>query len=49
MAIVTLKLRTRVSWWVRPALAVAFVLAVLADRWIDAIVDRGIKVETDPA
>ena len=45
MATAKLKLRTRVAWWVRPALAAAFVLAMLADRWIDAIVDRGIKVE----
>lgn len=39
------KPRTRVAWWVRPALAAAFILAMLADRWIDAIVDQGIKVE----
>lgn len=45
MATVTLKLRTRVAWWVRPALAAAFVLNMLADRWVDAIVDRGIKVD----
>ncbi len=45
MAPVKLKLRTRVAWWVRPALAAAFVLAMLADRWIDSIVDRGVKVE----
>lgn len=45
MTTATIKLRTRISWWVRPALAVAFVLAVLAERWIDAIVDMGIKVE----
>lgn len=45
MATVKLKPRTRVAWWVRPALAAAFVLAMLADRWIDAIVDQGIKVE----
>lgn len=46
MAIVSIKVRTRVAWWVRPSLAAAFVLAMLADRWIDAIVDRGIKVES---
>lgn len=49
MAAVTIKLRTRVAWWVQPSLAAAFVLAMLVDRWIDAIVDRGIKIETGAA
>ena len=37
--------RTRIAWWVRPALAVAMALAQLADRWIDAIVDLGVRTE----
>ena len=49
MATMTLSLRTRIAWWVRPALAVVGVVArisaPLAERWIDAIVDRGIKVD----
>ena len=49
MATVSLALRTHVAWWVRPALAVAFLCASLcparADQMIDAIVDRGIKIE----
>jgi len=49
MATVTITLRTRVAWWVQPSLAAAFVLTMLTDRWIDAIVDRGIKIETDAA
>ena len=44
MATAKFKLRTRVAWWVRPALAAAIVLAMLADRWIDAIVDHGMKI-----
>lgn len=46
MVPVTITLRTHVAWWVRPTLAVAFVVARLAERCIDAIVDHGIKVET---
>ena len=51
MANVTITMRPRVAWWVRPALAVAFVIARLAEHWIGAIVDHGIKfdVETDAA
>lgn len=49
MVTVSLALRTYVAWWVRPALAVAFLCAPLcparADQMIDAIVDRGIKIE----
>jgi hypothetical protein len=49
MATVSLTLRTHVAWWVRPALSVAFLCASLcparADQMIDAIVDRGIKIE----
>jgi len=43
------KLRTRIAWWVRPALAMAFVCGTVCparvDGWIDVIVDRGVKVE----
>jgi len=49
MAIVSISLRIHIAWWVRPALAVAFLCASLcparADQMIDAIVDRGIKIE----
>jgi hypothetical protein len=49
MTTVSLALRMHVAWWVRPALAVVFVCASLcparADQMIDAIVDRGIKIE----
>ncbi|QJE03064.1 hypothetical protein HH212_26270 [Massilia forsythiae] len=45
----TLSLRTRIAWWVRPALAAACIVArisaPLAGRWIDAIVDYGIYVD----
>jgi len=49
MAILTAKLRTRIAWWVRPALAAVFICAAICpsrvEKWIDAIVDHGIKVE----
>ena len=49
MATVSLALRTHVAWWVRPALAVAFLCASIcparADQMIDAIVDLGIKTK----
>jgi len=49
MSSVSFALRTRIAWWVRPALAIAFLCASLcparADQMIDAIVDRGIKIE----
>jgi len=49
MAALEVKLRTQRAWWVRPALAAAFLLGSVcepcADRCIDFIVDKGIKVE----
>jgi hypothetical protein len=49
METVCLGVRTHVAWRVRPALAIAFLCASLcparADQMIDAIVDRGIKIE----
>lgn len=49
MATLNLKLRTRIAWWVRPALGLAFlggyIFPARVDGWIDAIVDRGIKIE----
>jgi hypothetical protein len=49
MSSVSFALRTRIAWWVHPALAIAFLCASLcparADQMIDAIVDRGIKIE----
>lgn len=49
MATLTVTLRTRIAWWVRPALAAVFLCAAICparvEKWIDAIVDRGIEVE----
>jgi len=49
MAAMELKLRTRIAWWVRPALfglrLVARISPSRIDRCIDFIVDKGIKVE----
>lgn len=49
MASLELKCRVRIAWWVRPALVGAFLCAMACparvEKWIDAIVDRGIKVE----
>ena len=49
MTFTALTVRAHVAWWVRPALTVAFLCASIcparADQMIDAIVDRGIKIE----
>jgi hypothetical protein len=41
----------RIAWWVRPALVVAMAFGCfsekLCDEWIDAIVDRGIRLGSD--
>lgn len=46
---VSFALRTHIAWWACPALAVAFLCASFcparADQMIDAIVDRGIRIE----
>jgi len=50
MATLTVKLRTRIAWWVRPALAAVVICAAICpsrvEKLIDAIVDRGIKFDT---
>ena len=49
MILITVTVRAQVAWWVRPALTVAFLCASIcptrADQMIDAIVDRGVKIE----
>ena len=49
MVITAMTVRCRFAWWVRPALAGVFLCAMVCpvrvEKWIDAIVDRGIKVE----
>jgi hypothetical protein len=49
MAMMELKLRTRIAWWVRPSLFGLALVARLApsrvERCIDIIVDKGIRVE----
>lgn len=49
METIKLEVRTRIAWWVRPALVLAFMCGAVCparvDRWVDVIVDRGIKVE----
>lgn len=51
MAAGALAVRVHVAWWVRPALTVAFlcraVCPACGDRWIDVIVDHGIKFGVD--
>ncbi|MFK3741426.1 hypothetical protein [Massilia sp. TN1-12] len=46
MAGAYIKVRMRIAWWVRPALAVAFVIGYFSEKrafaWIDAIVDMGV-------
>lgn len=49
MEAIKLEVRTRIAWWVRPALALVLLCGCICparvDGWIDAIVDRGVKVE----
>ena len=49
MAALELKLRTRIAWWVRPAIFCLGLVARLApsriERYIEFIVDKGIKVQ----
>lgn len=49
MAVISLTLRPRFAWWVRPALAAVFVLGRVlpgqVDRAIDFIVDHGVEIE----
>ncbi|MEH6434303.1 hypothetical protein [Massilia sp. DD77] len=51
MATTTLSLRTRIAWWVRPALfcvaVVARACSACAARCIDAIVDHGLVFEIE--
>jgi hypothetical protein len=49
MTLTAFTVHAQVAWWARPALAVTFLCASLcparADQMIDAIVNRGIKIE----
>lgn len=51
MAAVELKMRTRIAWWVRPAiLGVGLISRIFPSRvegCIDFIVDKGIKVRPE--
>jgi hypothetical protein len=40
------EVRTRVAWWVRPAVALGTLLLRISHKVIEAAVDYGIKVES---
>lgn len=43
----TLKIRTRFTWWFRPAVALAMALGYLSSKMINAAVDHGVKVDLE--
>lgn len=51
MAAGYIKVRMRIAWWVRPALAVAFAIGYFSEKqafeWIDAIVGMGVTPAVD--
>jgi len=47
--VVTLKVRTRFSWWFRPAVAIAMALGHLSSMVINAAVDHGVKIDLGPS